>query len=114
VTGALEIARREKVIGASLEAAPTLHLSSAGDVSLLKDLDLAEISITSASQITETPAPENAFKLEDVAGVAVAFSKAEGTKCARCWKILPEVGRSRTHAQLCMRCEAAVGEHDRK
>jgi isoleucyl-tRNA synthetase len=114
VTGALEIARREKVIGASLEAAPTLYLSNPADVALLKDLDLAETTITSAAHVSGNAAPDGAFKLEDVQGAAVSFAKADGTKCARCWKILPEVGKSVAHTHLCLRCEAAVGEHDRK
>ncbi|MEQ1754999.1 MAG: isoleucine--tRNA ligase [Micropepsaceae bacterium] len=113
VTGALEIARREKVIGASLEAAPTLY-AAATDVTLLKDLDLAEISITSAAHISGTEASQGAFRIEEVAGVAVAFAKADGTKCARCWKVLPEVGKSKAHPHLCLRCEGAVTEHDRK
>ena len=114
VTGALEVARRHKVIGASLEAAPTLHASSDSDVALLKGLDLAEIAITSAANVSGGAAPEGAFKLEEVQGVVVSFAKAEGTKCARCWKILPEVGKSAAHPHLCLRCEAAVAEHDRK
>ena len=31
-------------------------------------------------------------RLPDVAGVAVAFAPAAGEKCARCWRVLPEVG----------------------
>ena len=52
VTGALEIARRDKVIGASLEAAPTLYVESADDAALFEDVDLAEIAITSAARIS--------------------------------------------------------------
>ncbi|MBU6157006.1 MAG: class I tRNA ligase family protein, partial [Alphaproteobacteria bacterium] len=113
VTGALEIARRDKVIGASLEAAPTLHVAGADDATLLKGLDLAEIAITSAAHVSAAPAPEGAFRLDDVPGVAVAFARASGSKCARCWKILPDVGKSEAHPHLCLRCEAAVTEHDR-
>jgi isoleucyl-tRNA synthetase len=49
-----------------------------------------------------------------VQGAAVSFAKADGTKCARCWKILPEVGKSTAHPHLCLRCEGAVTEHDKK
>ncbi len=114
VTGALELARRDKVIGASLEAAPTLHVADAKDEALLKGLDLAEIAITSDAAVATGAAPAAAFKLEDVAGAAVTFAKAPGTKCARCWRILPEVGKSKAHPHLCLRCEAAVAEHDAK
>ncbi len=114
VTGALEIARRDKTIGASLEAAPTLHVADAKDADLLKNLDLAEIAITSTAAVTTAAAPAGAFKLDDVAGAAVVFAKAPGAKCARCWRILPEVGKSAAHPHLCLRCEGAVKEHDAK
>jgi isoleucyl-tRNA synthetase len=112
VTGALEVARRDKVIGASLEAAPTLFLADGKDAELLSKLDLAEIAITSTAHVAVGAAPAGAFKLDDVAGAAVAFAKAPGSKCARCWRILTEVGKSAAHPHLCMRCEAAVAEHD--
>ena len=114
VTGALEIARREKTIGASLEAAPTLFASEASDVALLNNLDLAEIAITSAAHVSHGTGPAGAFKIDEVAGASVSFAKAEGAKCVRCWKVLPEVGKNATHPHLCLRCEAAVSEHDKK
>ena len=114
ITGALEVARRDKIIGSSLEAAPTLHAQSADDATLLQGLDLAEIAITSGARVAGGDIPQGAFALDDVPGAAVVFTKAEGTKCARCWKILPEVGKSQVHPHLCLRCEAAVAEHDAK
>ncbi len=33
---------------------------------------------------------------------------APGTKCARCWRVLPEVGASARHPTLCLRCDDAV------
>jgi isoleucyl-tRNA synthetase len=49
--------------------------------------------------------PEGAFRLEEVAGVTVEPKPADGTKCARCWRVLPEV---RAPAMVCERCEEAV------
>ena len=54
--------------------------------------DLAEIAITSAIEVGNAEAPPEAFTLEDVAGVAVLPALAQGQRCARSWKILPEVG----------------------
>ncbi|MGR3709387.1 MAG: zinc finger domain-containing protein, partial [Alterinioella nitratireducens] len=34
--------------------------------------------------------------------------RAEGEKCQRCWKILPDVGRH-DHPGICGRCDAALG-----
>jgi isoleucyl-tRNA synthetase len=113
VTGALEVARRDKVIGASLEAAPVLHVKETADADLFKAIDLAETTITSVAHVSTGPAPAGAFRLDDVPDVAVAFAKSEGEKCARCWRVLPEVGKSHAHPHLCLRCEKAVAEHDR-
>ena len=110
VTGALELARRDKVIGASLEAAPTLYVENDADVALFKNAPLAELAITSAAQVKKTAAPENAFRLPDVAGAAVVFAKAHGEKCARCWMVLEEVGEDKAHPDLCRRCLAAVAQ----
>ncbi|MGB4111765.1 MAG: zinc finger domain-containing protein [Yoonia sp.] len=42
-----------------------------------------------------------------MADVAVVFAKAEGEKCQRCWKILPDVG-THSHAGVCGRCDEAL------
>jgi isoleucyl-tRNA synthetase len=108
VTGALEVARRDKVIGASLEAAPVLHVESAADAALLKTLSLAELAITSDARVDMGTAPAEAFRLPDVPGAAAVFVRAEGEKCGRCWMVLPEVGHVEGHDDLCHRCAEAV------
>ena len=106
VTGALEVARREKVIGASLEAAPVVYVSvEAAEV--LRTVTFDDLCITSGIEITTNAAPADAFRVDDVADVAVVFAKAEGEKCQRCWKILPDVGHH-SHAGTCARCDAAL------
>jgi len=107
VTGALEIARRDKVIGASLEARPVLFVTAA-DAALLADVDLGEIAITSGAKVSTHEPPADAFRLSEVADTAATFHHAEGDKCARCWMILPEVGRNKAHPDLCNRCAGAV------
>jgi isoleucyl-tRNA synthetase len=42
-------------------------------------------------------------------GDALAVHRAPGDKCARCWRVLPEVGHQPGHAALCVRCAGAVG-----
>jgi isoleucyl-tRNA synthetase len=92
VTGALEIERAAKRIGSSLEAAPMVYVTNPQLFEAVVDVDLAEISITSAATLVEAEGPADAFRLEDVAGVAVEVRRAEGARCARSWKILPSVG----------------------
>ena len=50
--------------------------------------------------------------LEDVAGVAVIPGRAEGSKCARSWKILPEVGSDPDYPGLTPRDAEAVRQFD--
>ena len=108
VTGALEVERRAKTIGASLEAAPVVHVDSEARLAGLGAAIHAELCITSGLAIAVGSAPEGAFRLDDVPGVAVVFRPAEGEKCQRCWKILPDVG-THSHPGTCARCDAALG-----
>ncbi len=108
ITAALEIQRRDKVIGASLEAAPVVHVEDADLAAALTSVDLADVCITSGISVTTDPAPSEAFRLPDAPGVAVVFETADGEKCQRCWKILPDVGRH-AHPGTCQRCNDALG-----
>ena len=112
VTGALEVERREKRIGASLEAAPDVFVSRPDLVEAMKGVDLAEIAITSQATLVEGEGPADAWRLDDVPGVAVVPKLAEGRKCARSWRILPEVGGDPDYPDLSLRDAAAVREYD--
>ncbi len=107
VTGALERERAEKRIGSSLQAAPRVYLT--GDyMTALDGLDLAEIAITSDIELIAGDAPADAFTLEEVAGIGVSPALAEGEKCERCWRVLPEVGARPEAPGACGRCADAV------
>ncbi|MFZ5751057.1 MAG: isoleucine--tRNA ligase [Pseudomonadota bacterium] len=108
VTAALEVQRTAKVIGASLEAAPVVHVEDPAMLAALKSVDFADLCITSGLGLSGDPAPQEAFRLPEVPGVGVVFERAEGAKCERCWKILPDVGTHR-HPGTCARCDAALG-----
>jgi isoleucyl-tRNA synthetase len=107
VTAALEVQRTDKVIGSSLEAAPVVHVENVETLAALKALPFSDICITSEVVLSRDPAPAEAFRMPDAAGIGVVFEKASGDKCQRCWKILPDVG-SHDHAGLCGRCNSAV------
>ncbi len=107
VTGALEIERAEKRIGASLEAAPVVYIAGAGVRDLVQSTDFADLCITSGITISGDATPADAFTLPDIEGVAIVPVKSSGEKCQRCWKILPEVG-SQGDPHLCGRRNDAV------
>ncbi len=112
VTGALEIKRKEGQIGSSLEAAPKVFVADADLRAVLADMDFAEISITSGIEIEAGAGPDEAFRLDDVEGVSVLFQPAQGTKCARSWKILETVGSDPEFPELSPRDAEAVRQFD--
>ena len=104
VTTALEAARNDGAIGASLQAAPTVHVSE--DIAaLFEGEDAAALFITSGATISCDAAPADAFRVEGIDDVAVVFATADGGKCARCWKVTPEVSEE---DGICNRCEDVV------
>ena len=107
VTGALEVERREKRIGSSLQAHPMVY--AGGDyLAALAGLDLAELAITSAADIVRDTPPADAFTVDGVVDVAVTIGLAEGARCERCWQVLDEVGSDDRFDDLCGRCAEAV------
>ena len=92
-TGALEEMRRAGQIGSSLQA--VVAFAPSDDAALLSDDQWAEILIV----------PTVSFD----ASQSVAAAIAPGEKCARCWRVLPEVGQTQAHPGLCLRCVEVVG-----
>jgi isoleucyl-tRNA synthetase len=113
VTGALEVERAAKRIGSSLEASPMIYLPEQimGD---LYEVDWAEICITSNAMVTllrgnDTP-PSDAFRLPELADIGVVVERAAGTKCARSWKIRPDVGDDPDYPDVTPRDAQALRE----
>ena len=87
VTGAIEIARANKQIGSSLEAAPRIYLNDPEHLAALDGIDFAEVCITSDMAVKfGAPIPETAFRLPEAADVGVVVERAKGVKCARSWR----------------------------
>ena len=114
VTGALELERAGKRIGASLEAAPEIYVTDPATLEALVGVDLAEISITSGATLLRKAAPDGAFTLPDVPGVGVVPTLAAGKKCARSWRITEDVGADPDYPDLSARDAAAVREFDQR
>jgi isoleucyl-tRNA synthetase len=111
MTSALEIERAAKTIGSSLQAHIAIY-TNGENAELLDSIDLAELAITSDATIMVAQPPAGSVSLDDVADCGVVVTLAEGEKCPRCWRIMPEVNKEeegRTHSALCYRCEEAVG-----
>ena len=112
VTGALEVERREKRLGAALEAAPVVHISDPDLLAAFEGLDAAEVFRTSQATLVAGEGPAGAFRLTESPAVAVEPLRAEGRKCARSWRILPEVGQDPRYPDLSLRDAEAVAAWD--
>ncbi|MER8963220.1 isoleucine--tRNA ligase [Mesorhizobium sp. M0701] len=113
VTGALEIARAQKVIGSSLEAVPVVTLDDAALEAAIADVDMAEMAITSDLVIVRGKASAGSFTLDDVKGVAVVVEKAEDrglVKCARSWRYTADVGSDPEFPDVSARDAAVLHE----
>ena len=112
VTAALEIERREKRMGSALEAAPVVHVADADLLAAFDGVDPAEVFRTSQATLVAGEGPASAFRLAERAGVSVEPNRAEGAKCARSWRILPEVGSDPRYPELSLRDADAVAWWD--
>ncbi|MGV1893955.1 isoleucine--tRNA ligase [Agrobacterium vitis] len=110
VTGALEVERKDKRIGSSLEAAPVVHIADADLLAALEGQDFAEICITSAISVAQGEGPSDAFRLSDVGAVSVEPKLAQGRKCARSWRITDDVGSDPVYPDVSARDAAALRE----
>ena len=104
VTGALEVERREKRIGSSLQAAPSVCLTD-DDLAAIGEVDMAQLCITSQIDLNTDAEPSDGYSLEEIPGIAVIAKLAQGEKCERCWQVLPEVS---DNGGLCNRCHSVV------
>ena len=107
VTGAIEVERGEKRIGSSLEVEAILYAPTHFERAL-ENINLADLFITSSAKFVKGKAPARAFSLEDCEEVEVLINRAEGEKCARCWKVLPDVGNNEVYNDICGRCVTAI------
>ena len=107
VTGAIEVERAEKRIGSSLEVEVILYASNHFEKAL-ENINLADLCITSSAKFGNGKAPAGAFSLEECREVEVSINQAEGVKCARCWKVSPDVGNNEVYHDICGRCVTAI------
>ena len=113
ITKALEIARREKVIGHSLEARVLLAVDN--DLSSFIQSEwqtIKEISIISEMVDLDPTTPESGIRYtsEEIPGFVVQVEPASGEKCERCWIRSTTVGENSTHPEICDRCAGVVTE----
>ena len=111
ITRVLEGARRDKVIGLSLDAEVLLQVNAEWAVFVGENLEQLQglCIISHLRLVAEGEGTELAFvEAESLPGVKIAVGPAPGTKCERCWTINISVGDDQEHPALCSRCSGVV------
>ena len=106
VKKALEIARNDKKIGASLEAAVTLYCG--GEVyDLLNSVpmdELADLMIVSRVELVKG----GGGAASAIEGLGITAGHATGDKRERCWKYAADIGSHPAHPTLCARWASVI------
>ncbi|KAH6816637.1 tRNA synthetase class I L [Perilla frutescens var. frutescens] len=126
VNKVLEVARTQKLIGSSLEAKVYLYSTDGGLVSRLLNLCASDHEadmlhrIFLTSQVEILPSPDNVkeddvsctgeYLIDNTNKVWIGVSRADGSKCERCWNFSVQVGSYDDHPSLCSRCHGVVGQ----
>ncbi|EYU16213.1 isoleucine--tRNA ligase [Photorhabdus aegyptia] len=109
VNKVLEQARADKHIRSSLEAAVTLYADNelADKLNSLGD-ELRFVLLTSQAVVADYEQAGEDAQQSEINGLKIAFRKADGEKCPRCWHYAKDVGLVAEHAELCGRCVTNV------
>ena len=112
ITRVLEAARRDKVIGLSLDAEVLVQAEDEtaafleGKWELLQEICL----VSSMHQVADLDTVENVNVVDSeiINGLRIAVRPAPGEKCERCWTISTTVGQDSEHPAACKRCAQVV------
>ncbi|MCC6544517.1 MAG: isoleucine--tRNA ligase [Nitrospirae bacterium] len=109
VAKALEIARKDRLIGHSLEA----HVDIFSDQELYTFLndnsgELVSFFIVSSVTTHSSSPPPDIYQSSEINGLSIRISRAGGSKCSRCWNYSETVGQDTEHPAVCSRCAEAL------
>ena len=113
IAKALELARKDKIIGHSLDASVSLALPR----DLLRSLkdyrdELRSICIVSAVELVGEGKIEGGYESQEYPGLVIKVSPSPFPKCERCWIHDSTVGHDREHPAICKRCVQVIQELD--
>lgn len=128
----LELARNDKLVGASLDAAAFIYVPDKEKHAILSKLDgdenlisppvktngvdelrtvlmLSQIKIVDSVDQLSNHCDEKYISKSTVSGCIVGVKKAEGQKCGRCWFYDKQVGKhGLPYGGICQRCNDAI------
>ncbi len=116
ILGVLEKARKEKVIGKSLEAVVAIQLEGDEKIVIEKNQETFLEILNISQLVVVDEAKEKSINIE---GVNIEFQDEQSivvqhlqefgaSKCSRCWHWETSVGKDSDHPELCHRCIDAI------
>ena len=109
---ALEIARKNKIIGAPLDAKVMIY----GNEDNIKFIKSCESDLKSAlivSDIEILSDGQGEYSSDQLEGISVTILHADGNKCERCWEYSNSVGTNDKYSTLCSRCASIIEKQDK-
>ena len=103
INGAIEVERKNKTIGSSLEASVILFINDDKKINLVNNEMVEQVSIVSKIEIKKEDLPQNCYTLDDDKSIGVVVSRVDGQKCERCWKYF-----SKLTDNVCIRCKEVI------
>ena len=103
VNGAIEIERKNKLLGSSLEASVEIYFKDKNVINKINVNDLENICIVSKLSISQANNVEDYFQLNELSDVGIKVKKVSGEKCNRCWKYFDKLNNN-----ICQRCNDAI------
>merc|ERR1711862_839547 len=134
----LELARQDKLVGASLDAAAYIHTTESTIRQVLDELDgdedmivpsirtngvdelrtvlmVSQVNIADSEEEVTSSCDATYTAKGELSGCTIGVKKAEGAKCGRCWFYDKQVGKFNLHGgDLCQRCVEAVNSWEQK
>lgn len=113
ITKALELARKDKTIGHSLDAEVLIVLPDDMKEEL-KDYneELRSICIVSSLTVVSNDAFDGGYESLDYPGLIIKALPASFPKCERCWMHDSTIGQDKEYPSLCKRCARVIRELD--
>eukprot|EP00804_Cyclotella_cryptica_P006133 CCRYP_018437-RA/>CCRYP_018437-RA protein AED:0.15 eAED:0.15 QI:1269/1/1/1/1/1/2/1097/740 len=138
VNQVLELARKDKMVGASLDAAAYIYTSDEavrhtldqldGDESLISPslktngvdelrtaLMMSQVNLVDSDEEISSACDSAYITKGELSGCTIGVKKADGVKCGRCWFYDKAVGKhGRYGSDLCQRCDSAIFSWEEK
>ncbi|MBN1613117.1 MAG: isoleucine--tRNA ligase [Deltaproteobacteria bacterium] len=110
ISKAIEIARKNKMIGHSLDAAVDVAAPERlRSILTAHREDMRALLIVSQINFVDETDVKDPYRSDEIEGLAIGVSKAAGRKCSRCWIYSESVGTFDDHPEICERCRTNLG-----